>query len=153
MGKQFTFFLGMLLMSCTLFAQNSTDQIEADVLDYVNDYRESRDLLLLQRNAHMDEIAHKHSLDMARGTRRFSHAGFKKRAAAIGKLSTVSYEVAENLYMTTFPREVGKKTVAGWITSVEHHKNLIGDFTYAGVGAVRNRQGKIYVTMLYAKYE
>ena len=155
MGKYvtFSFLLGLLLLSSQLFAQNNIRQIELDVLNYVNDYRASRNLEPLERNPYMDEIAKKHSLDMANGTRKFSHNGFKKRAAAIRKLSTTSYTVGENLYYTTYPNEVGKNTVGGWITSVDHHKNLVSDYTYAGIGVVRNKRGRIYITMLYAKYE
>lgn len=45
--------------------------------------------------------------------------------------------------------EVAKVAVNGWIESPGHCKNLLGNFTYCGIGVYMNHEGKYYLTQLF----
>lgn len=114
-----------------------------------NAYRASRRLKPLTRRAELDAIAQEHADRMAAGKVSFSHTGFDARARQSRKVLPVN-TVGENLYWTTDDEEVGASAVKGWIKSKGHHANLVGRFTYCGIGIAMDSKGSFYVVQIYA---
>lgn len=130
-------------------ASDSYLQIKKDVLRHSNIYRKSQKRRTLEVKLALNKIAQKHSDDMAAGRVDFSHDGFQGRFNAVKKYANFPVSVAENLYATYDPSEVGKESVKAWIGSPGHKKNLRGNFNYSGIGVSKSSSGEFFVVQLY----
>jgi uncharacterized protein YkwD len=127
---------------------NLAPGLERDILNLVNDYRKSKKLPPLQKNAAMEYQARRHSMDM--GTHRipFGHQGFSFRIKYIEEKVPGATQVGENV---AYGNLSARAVVDGWIQSAEHRKNMEGNFKYTGIGVTRNMQNQLYFTQLFAK--
>jgi len=121
--------------------------LDNDVLRYTNQFRRANGLPALVMRNDLNELARKHSEDMAKGKCGFGHSGFDKRYSKVKKIFQ-SCTAAENVaYGSTNGREV----VEMWENSSGHRENLLGKYNYVGIGTARSKQGTIYYTQLFVR--
>ncbi|MEO6613434.1 MAG: CAP domain-containing protein [Chitinophagaceae bacterium] len=135
-----------LLLILTAFKPAPTD-INADILRFTNQFRRSNGLTPLQVRGDLNEIARKHSEDMAKGKCEFGHSGFDKRYDKIKKIFQ-SCTAAENV---AYGANTGREVVEMWENSSGHRHNMLGKYTYVGIGTARDRDGTIYYTQLFVR--
>jgi len=148
--------LSLLGIGCISAPTTSTDdlsenfiEIKKEVLRHSNIYRKSQKRGTLQVKSELNKIAQRHSDNMAAGRVAFSHDGFQGRFNSVKKYANFPVSVAENLYATYDPKEVGKSSVLAWIDSPGHKKNLRGNFIYSGIGVSKSSSGEYFVVQLY----
>jgi uncharacterized protein YkwD len=135
-----------------LFAEQTSRHTEPeslvnDVLTYTNEFRKSKGLKPLKMHNELNELARKHSQDMASGRTDFGHSGFDNRGKKIRKIFE-SCTIAENV---AYGATTGKGAVDQWKTSSSHRKNILGNYTYIGIGTAKDRRGRIYYTQLFVR--
>jgi uncharacterized protein YkwD len=123
------------------------DNMETEILQYVNEDRRDHGLEPLQINALESSLALKHSQDMASGKVNFGHDGFNSRAKTIQK-SLGSNEIGENVASGPM---TAREVVDGWLKSPGHKKNIEGNFTLTGIGYARDKKGSIYFTQIFSR--
>jgi uncharacterized protein YkwD len=133
------------LISFSLFTFPDKSLVD-DVLEQTNRFRKSKGLPALVMKDDLNEIAQKHSADMASGRVTFGHNGFKQREKqAMKKVSSAS-AFAENV---AYGATSGKEVVTMWKNSPGHRRNILGDYKYIGIGTAKDRQGNIYFTQVF----
>lgn len=95
----------------------------------------------------LNEIARRHSENMAKGNCAFGHSGFDQRYNKVKKIFQ-SCTAAENV---AFGAQTGKDAVEQWKNSSPHRKNLLGGYKYVGIGTARSKQGRIYYTQILVR--
>jgi uncharacterized protein YkwD len=138
----FAFFISLVS-----FAPNKNVSLVEDVLSQTNQFRNSKGLPILIIRSDLNDIAQKHSSDMAKGRVGFGHYGFEKRNAQASKKLTPMHSFAENV---AFGARTGKEVVYMWKNSPGHRKNMLGRYKYIGIGTAKDRQGRIYYTQVFA---
>jgi len=139
-----TIIVGLLIF---LASFSNSGNLDKEVLKYANEYRRSRKLPALVMRDDLNDIARKHSEDMARGKRAFGHSGFDKRTIQIRKVYP-NCTLAENV---AYGSPDAKDVITQWKKSTGHRQNLLGDFQYTGIGTARDRKGTLYYTQLFVK--
>ncbi|MEO7924482.1 MAG: CAP domain-containing protein [Chitinophagaceae bacterium] len=119
--------------------------LDKDVLTWTNQFRRSNGMKELIMREDLNEIARKHSEDMAKGKTDFGHDGFEKRYSKVRKIFK-SCTAAENV---AYGATTGKDAVTQWKNSSPHRHNLLGDYRYIGIGTARDREGRIYYTQIF----
>ncbi|MBC7935097.1 MAG: CAP domain-containing protein [Rhizobacter sp.] len=141
------YFFSLLLSAMALsFTSQRPASIEADVLNYTNEFRHSKGLDNLTTNAILNNIAQKHSENMASGRVKFGHDGFAKRNTAAQKQLAIR-SFAENV---AFGVTTGEAVVDLWKNSEGHRKNMLGKFNQVGIGVAKDKQGRIFFTQLFS---
>ena len=116
----------------------------------VNEFRRSHDLKPLTLNPIISAQAQEHSVEMARSGDSISHRGFGERLKDIGK--KLSYRAAaENVATNQGHKNPAQKAVEGWKNSLEHRKNMLGDYSLTGIGVDRSEQGAYFFTQIFLK--
>ena len=141
------FFIPVLFVFLVSFTIRSNNDPRKDVLKYTNQFRQSKHLSGLIMSEELNEIAEKHSRNMATGRVPFGHAGFSQRSALIGKKLKL-WSVAENV---AFGVSNGRDAVQLWQTSPGHRMNMLGNYKYVGVGTAVDRKGQTYFTQIFAR--
>lgn len=142
----------ILIVACQLSNAQSIsnhandDQIQKQVLHYINQYRLSKGLNTLQMNSFMVEEARKHSMEMAKHRMSFGHQGFLKRVSRLRSKIKNTAGAAENI---AYNYKDAKTVVEQWILSSGHKRNIVGHYNLTGVGIARDPQGKIYFTQIF----
>jgi uncharacterized protein YkwD len=124
-----------------------SDQMESDILKYVNEDRSGLGLGPLVMNSMESSLAYKHSLDMADGKVKFGHDGFNSRAKSIQKLLG-SVEIGENVASGSM---TAREVVDGWLLSPGHKRNIEGNFTTTGIGYATDKKGIVYFTQIFSR--
>ena len=125
-----------------------TVSISRQILIYVNEYRRSKGLPVLQANSYISSIALGHSRDMLTGKTPFGHDGFRERIDRIsGKLGRL-HVAAENVASGPMG---AREVVDGWLHSPGHRRNIEGDFRLTGIGLAEGANGMIYFTQIFIK--
>lgn len=124
------------------------DNMEEDILFYVNKFRKSHGLAPLQLNETICIEARQHSRDMATGRSKFGHSGFDDRAdhlkEKLGKIQGVAENVAYG-YLSA------KAVVDGWIKSPGHRKNLLGNYNLIGIGVAKGDKNTLFYTQVFIR--
>ena len=124
-----------------------TVSFEEQILQYINDYRQQKNLVPLQMNAVISAQAVRHSADMASGKSPFGHDGFDGRVTAISHQLAASRKFAENVaYGHLSAREV----VDLWLNSPGHRHNIEGAYTVTGIGIATKNDGTIFFTQIFS---
>jgi uncharacterized protein YkwD len=125
-----------------------TVSISRQILNYINEYRRSKGLPVLQANSYISSVALGHSRDMLMGKTPFGHDGFRERIDRIsGKLGRV-HVAAENVASGPMG---AREVVDGWLHSPGHRRNIEGDFRLTGIGLAEGANGMIYFTQIFIK--
>jgi uncharacterized protein YkwD len=106
---------------------------EQRCLDLVNDFRRSEGKPNLSYSKRLTEIAMPHSVAMLERRVPVGHAGFQERAAQVGMASATG----ENVAFVGGMSDPVKQMVNGWINSLGHRRNLLGDFNQMGIAFAR----------------
>ena len=118
------------------------------ILVFVNEYRRTKGLPVLEPNSFISSVALGHSRDMLTGKSPFGHDGFRDRinviSSRLGKLHVAAENVASG---PMGAREV----VDGWLHSPGHRRNIEGDFRLTGIGLAEGRNGMIYFTQIFVR--
>jgi len=140
--------LAALLIFVTLasFIPDSNGLVN-DVLDQTNQFRKSKRLPALQMNDDLNDIARKHSENMAKGRVGFGHSGFNQREKDAKKKIDGIHAFAENVL---YGANTGKEAVNLWKNSSGHRRNMLGNYKYIGIGTAKDKQGRIYYTQVFA---
>ena len=146
-------YLLSVLIVFSLFACSDKEAVlelsdyEQDILNYVNVYRESEGLAVLEYEPVVQHETATHNKQMADGTVGFSHDGFSDRAARI-KAEIGGSNVAENI---AYGPDNAFQLLSLWRGSEGHNANLLGNYNKAGVSAIQNADGTWFYTMMFLK--
>lgn len=136
-----------LFVSLLSFSPPKNTGLVQDVFSLTNQFRKSEGLPKLIMREELNEIAQKHSEDMAKGRVGFGHAGFAKRNALANKKIKQVHSFAENV---AYGATSGKAVVTMWENSPGHRRNMLGPYQYMGIGVAKDSQGRIYYTEVFA---
>jgi uncharacterized protein YkwD len=117
------------------------------ILAQVNKYRKKHGMHALKMNDELNAVARKHSVSMASGRRKLGHAGFKQRQLDISRFLKYS-SIAENV---AYGPTTASELVGLWANSPSHRQNMLGNYTYTGIGIAKNRQGRIFYTQIFLR--
>lgn len=120
--------------------------LEEEVFKATNQFRKSKGKAALQMREDLNEIARKHSENMAAGKVGFGHGGFASRGAAARKVIPGASGFAENV---AYGASTGDEAVQNWKDSPGHRRNMLGAYKYIGVGTATDKQGRIYYTQVF----
>ena len=138
--------LGLFVGLNSFYPEENASLVQ-DVLSQTNQFRKSKGLPELIIRNDLNEIAQKHSSDMARGRVGFGHGGFEKRNAMASQKIIPMKNFGENV---AFGASTGKEVVTMWKNSSGHRKNMLGRFRFIGIGIAKDKQGQIYYTQVFA---
>jgi len=136
-----------LFITLISFSPEKNASLVQDVLSQTNQFRQSKGLPVLIIRNDLNEIAQKHSSDMAKGIVGFGHSGFEKRNAMVAKKINPMNGFGENV---AFGASTGKEAVSMWKNSSGHRKNMLGRYRFIGIGIAKDKQGQIYYTQVFA---
>jgi uncharacterized protein YkwD len=134
-----------LFITLGLFTASDKDLVD-DVLEHTNKFRKSKGLPALLLNEDLNDIAQKHSANMASGRTAFGHSGFNQREKAAKKKIRNATAFGENV---AYGATSGKEVVTMWKNSTGHRRNILGDYKYIGIGTAKDRRGYIYFTQVF----
>lgn len=143
------FFAGILLSLASFHPKPARPEVSLvdEILSSTNQYRKSNSKPALQMRDDLNNIARKHSQNMANGRTGFGHDGFEQRHDKVKKIfqaCTMSENVA-------YGKMDGAAVVSMWKGSAGHRKNLLGDYKYIGIGVATDRKGVTYFTQIFVK--
>jgi uncharacterized protein YkwD len=126
----------------------STGNMNADMINDLNDYRKSRGLPPMHLLPVAASEALRHSQDMASKRTGFGHTGFKQRAIAIADELKGTSSTGENI---AYGKMTSKEVLAAWLKSPVHRANIEGPFNYTGAGVAKDNKGVVYYTQIFVK--
>src|SRR5688500_6252820 len=126
--RLFYFLVYFVFFSCIVsFSPVKQCDIVNDIFKHTNQFRKSNGKTSLLLRDDLNEIARKHSADMASGRKSIGHGGFKQREALIRrKLNTMGI-IGENV---AYGANTAKEVVTLWKNSPAHRKNMLGNYKY-----------------------
>lgn len=141
-------FFATLLLSVGLTSfRPAADDLDNDILAETNRFRKANGLSALTMQDDLNEIARKHSANMASGKTGFGHSGFAKRQQEATKKITSINSFAENV---AYGASTAKEVVEIWKNSTGHRRNMLGKYKYIGIGTAKDKKGRIYFTQVFA---
>lgn len=150
MNHSFFSILLFSFLSCTAqqaISQQKSAAMVMNVIMETNQFRKSNGLIELISKEELNDLAYKHSADMASGRVPFSHEGFEERNKKAGKILTgIKRGFAENV---AYGSLTAKEVLNGWEKSAGHRKNMLGNYKYIGVGIAADTKGTFYFTQIF----
>ena len=145
--RLFYFLIYFFFFSCFVsFSPVKQADLVNDIFKHTNQFRKSNGKTSLLLRDDLNEIARKHSADMASGRRSIGHGGFQQREALIRrKLKTMGI-IGENV---AYGANTAKEVVTLWKNSPAHRKNMLGKYKFIGIGTASDRKGNIYFTQIF----
>jgi len=137
------------------YGSYSDAQVEQQILDGINIHRQGAGLPPLTRVVEIDNMSERHSQYMAVESSaglNLSHDGFKGRAKILTRQLKMR-KAAENVAGV---KGISRAALAdwfvkGWINSKGHLRNLMGNYSYTGVGVYTAVDGTTFATQVFAK--
>ncbi|MES2811347.1 MAG: CAP domain-containing protein [Bacteroidota bacterium] len=153
------FFVSFSIISCSKedVSETQVDKVpanvtynyladEIEVLDLINDYRQSIELNKLDKIDYVSAKSEEHTNYMVT-TGTMNHDFFEERYDCI--MATLKAKnVSENLacnYTTA------QNVLKAWLNSPGHKANIEGDFTHFGISIRANAEGEKYYTNIFVK--
>ena len=124
--------------------------LEERLTQLVNNERCKRGLIVLCSSKALAKTAKGHSKNMADGRVAFGHGGFDKRAQPLMQKGC-HIAFGENVAFCYLMQDPLKTAVDLWMRSPEHRKNILGDYNETGMGIAYNKDGRCFMTQLFAK--
>jgi uncharacterized protein YkwD len=121
--------------------------IEKEILQYINQYRTSINLLPLSFADPIQTTARKHVEEMAKEIIPFGHDGFDTRANTLLQILNGS-SASENVALG---QRSAEEVVESWLNSPQHKKNIEGDYSLTGIGVASNNQNQLLFTQIFIK--
>ncbi len=127
-------------------------EIEGEIFRAVNQARGEKGLPLLQENPQLQEVARRHSEDMA--TRHFFGHLNPDGRDVVDRLRAQGIEdftaAGENLFSGKKVTDPAAIAVREWLNNPSHRRNLLNPrYTVGGVGISQGEKETIYVTQVY----
>ncbi len=134
-------------------ASSSADNsLSSRLFSDINAYRRSQGGQDLQRHSGLDKLAQSHSeyLRKHRGNfsingKNVSHFGFDARTIVAREHLNMS-NVSENVAASPNARDI----LPLWKLSKDHHKNMLDNWIYSGIGVVVDSDGMIFATQIFS---
>lgn len=131
--------------------------LTGQVLQEVNAYRRNHGAQELQGHAGLDRLAQQHCEFMMKNRGKFglsgknvSHMGFEGRALLLRQRYNMP-SCAENVASTSNIHGGVASTLVGlWAKSKGHEKNMLSPWTHTGIGIVKDSDGTVFSTELFA---
>ena len=125
----------------------SYSEIENEILNLVNEYRQSINLNTLSTLNIISSVADGHTNYMIQ-TGEVSHANFSERAQTLMNDANAK-SVGENV---AYGFNSAQGVVNGWLNSEEHKKIIENsDYTHFGISTDSNDEGRNYFTQIFIK--
>lgn len=140
----------LVLQVAAIAAPRGERQIEQQIYELINEYREQNGLPPLQYNKDVADMAHFHSRRMADKDVPFGHTGFQDRYNVLKRELPDMTAGAENV---AYGADDAAEAVELWLRSAGHKKNIRGNFTHTGISVVRDSDGRLYFTQLFVKLQ
>lgn len=140
----------LVLHVAAIAAPSGERQIEKEIFQLINEYREKNGLPPLQYSNAVADIAEHHSQRMADKDIPFGHKDFQQRYNAMKQELPDMTSGAENV---AYGADDAAEAVALWLKSAGHKKNIRGNFTHTGISVVRDSEGHLYFTQLFVKLQ
>lgn len=140
----------LMLHVAAIAAPRGERQIEKEIFQLINEYREKNGLPPLQYSEVAADMAESHSRRMADKDIPFGHTGFQDRYNALKKELPDMTAGAENV---AYGADDAAEAVELWLHSAGHKKNIRGNFTHTGISVVRDSDGRLYFTQLFVKLQ
>lgn len=123
-------------------------KMETEVLDLINNYRQSIGASTLTSNATSYKYAEDHNSYMI-SKNSLSHDNFESRASSIA-LEINAVDIGENVarFYTT-----AETVVEGWLESASHKKTIEGDYTHTTLSVLLDKEGRPYFTQIFMRVE
>ncbi|SHJ15083.1 CAP domain-containing protein [Flavobacterium terrae] len=119
---------------------------EDEVLNLINNYREGKGLVKLQKIDYVSVKSEEHTNYMI-STNSVNHNNFAERYSSI--MSALSAKnVSENI---AYKYSTSQSVVNAWLNSEGHRANIEGDFTHFGISIRTNSAGEKYYTNIFVK--
>jgi uncharacterized protein YkwD len=136
----------VLLAGVTAAAQSNNNSLVQQVFDQTNQFRRSKGLPKLELRTELNNIAKKHSANMASGRVAFGHQGFAQRSAGASAAIQAIRSFAENV---AYGAASAKEVMNLWKNSPGHRSNMLGHYRYTGIGTATDKHGQIYYTQVF----
>lgn len=127
-------------------------EMESKLIYRINQERTSRGLKALQHWPKLSDCARGHSHDMAVNKVPFGHDGFKDRAEKMKREAPLK-SFAENVAYSFNMDDPLETACTGWMKSKGHRENILGDYQETGIGIAYSKDGRCYITQLFAKLQ
>ncbi|MBP0902297.1 CAP domain-containing protein [Mariniflexile gromovii] len=128
------------------FTDPETKTIEVEILELINNHRESMGLNVLSDMIVVKKVAFTHT-DYMVDNNQISHANFYKRSDYL-KANAGAIKVSENV---AYGYSSAESVVKAWLKSEGHRANIEGDFTSFDLAAEQNSEGKWFYTNIFIK--
>lgn len=138
--------LSLVFTVFTAKADNHSDVQQ--ILNQVNHYRLMHLLKPLTLNPSLNQIALKHSQNMAQHVIPFGHIGFDQRFAKIRQIIPNTAQASENV---AYGYKSIDAVVTGWTHSPGHRANILGSFNLTGIAIAYDHQHRPYYTQIFAR--
>jgi uncharacterized protein YkwD len=116
----------------------------------VSEFRRAHGLKPLTLDPRISAEAREHSAEMARSGKTISHRGFNQRLEDIRK--KIPYRAAaENVAAAAGHEDPARTVVEGWKNSLEHRKNMLGNFSVTGIGVAESNNGTYFFTQIFVE--
>lgn len=114
------------------------------ILTLVNQHRQSQGLSPLSKNNTAEQLAIDHTRYMI-SVEQINHDDFAQRSDALNdqENATASAENVARFYQNA------QSVVDGWLNSSGHKDNIEGNYTYTGIAAIKDENGRYYYTQLF----
>lgn len=125
----------------------STNNLELEIANQINQYRQSRNLTSIQLNSFLSEQARLYSERVARGETSFENTNFDAEIDDIRQ--RIPFEnVKINLAYNQGYEDPATATVQNWLGSIPHRQNIEGNFDLMGIGVAKNESDQYYFTLM-----
>ncbi|WP_378183071.1 CAP domain-containing protein [Aquimarina sp. SS2-1] len=118
--------------------------ISDEILRLVNLHRQGLDLSSLSKNATAEQLAIDHTKYMI-SINQINHDNFNQRGNVLSDQENAT-GTAENV--ARFYTDA-QSVVQGWLNSPDHRENIEGNYTYTGISAIKDQDGRYYYTQLF----
>lgn len=120
--------------------------IAEEILQLVNDHRLSIGQNPLQTDDLATILAIEHTNYMI-AQNDISHDDFNERSNRLITEANAT-RTGENVAVG---QRTAQEVMTAWLNSTGHRRNIEGDFTHIGIGAIQNSSGRYYFTQLFLK--
>ncbi|WP_025742928.1 CAP domain-containing protein [Aquimarina pacifica] len=127
----------------TIVSESDTTIVE-EILQLINEYRQSKNLSSLTMNSTANQLAADHTQYMI-SQGKISHDDFSLRADALNEQEGAR-ATAENV-ASSYPD--AESVVNAWIASEGHRKNIEGTYTHTGIAVIQDENNRYYYTQLF----
>ena len=131
-------------------SQKEIVKLEDATFNAINHVRTQFGLKVLTSKKELVQLSRDHSKNMATNKVAFGHDGFQLRSEKVLKNNKCDF-FGENVAYTYLAKDPIQVSVEGWMKSPLHRENILGDFDQTGIGICYSKEGKCYLTQIFAR--